>query len=194
MCKLKCGPSLIKKISLSILVIAGCWHIWSGSYIYVKAQFAQYLLNNAWSKTVAGDNKVKPWSWADTYPVAKLSFPNLEKDLIVLEGGSGRTMAFGPGHVSATPLPGHGGNSVIVGHRDTHFAQLKRVKTDDIIEVRLPHKHLTYRVIKTFIVDEKNMEVMQNDGLDQLTLITCYPFDAIQPGGSLRYVVQAEII
>ena len=26
----------------------------------------------------------------------------------------------------------------------------------------------------------------------QLTLITCYPFDAVRPGSSLRYVVIAE--
>jgi len=34
------------------------------------------------------------------------------------------------------------------------------------------------------------------DGADaaQLTLITCYPFDAVQPGTTLRYVVIAERI
>jgi sortase (surface protein transpeptidase) len=27
----------------------------------------------------------------------------------------------------------------------------------------------------------------------RLTLVTCYPFDAIEPGGPLRYVVTAEL-
>ena len=29
-------------------------------------------------------------------------------------------------------------------------------------------------------------------GLDELTLVTCWPFDAVAPGGPLRYVVVAE--
>ena len=194
MYKRKYRPFPFKKVCLLIFFIIGCWQIWSGSYIYLKAQLAQFLLNNAWSKTIDGKNKVKPWSWADTYPVAKISFTNLEKNFIVLEGGSSRTMAFGPGHVSATPLPGYGGNSVIVGHRDTHFSLLKHIKPDNIIQMQLPDRYLNYKVTNTFIVDKNNSEVMQNYGLNQLTLITCYPFDAIHPGGPLRFVVQANSI
>ena len=32
---------------------------------------------------------------------------------------------------------------------------------------------------------------MEKNGVKQLTLITCYPFYAITPGGPMRYVVQA---
>ena len=53
---------------------------------------------------------------------------------------------------------------------------------------------INYKVTNTFIVDQSQSEVMQDFGLEQLTLITCYPLDAIQPRGSLRYVVQAEPI
>jgi sortase (surface protein transpeptidase) len=28
----------------------------------------------------------------------------------------------------------------------------------------------------------------------QLTLITCYPFDAVRPGTALRYVVIADLV
>jgi len=31
------------------------------------------------------------------------------------------------------------------------------------------------------------------EGEPQLTLITCYPFDAVVPGGPLRFVVWAEL-
>ena len=187
-------PLWLKKLSVLAIIVAGCWQFGSGSYIYVKAQLAQYLLNNAWSKTLQGETEVKPWDWADTYPIAKITFTNKQKDYIILAGGSGRTMAFGPGHVSASPLPGNGGNSVIVGHRDTHFTVLKDLKFGDEIIVQTPNRMMNYKVANIFIVNQSQSEVMQDYGLEQLTLITCYPFDTIQPGGLLRYVVQAEPI
>jgi sortase A len=185
---------LLKKLAFLSIIFIGGWQFGSGSYIYAKAQLAQLLLNNAWSKTLQGESEVKPWDWADTHPIAKITFNNTQEDYIVLAGGTGRTMAFGPGHVSATPLPGNGGNSVIVGHRDTHFTVLKDLKFGDEIDVQTANKHIRYKVASLSIIDKSQSEVMNNFGSEQLTLITCYPFDAIQAGGPLRYVVQAEPI
>lgn len=184
----------LKRLTVLAIIAVGCWQFGSGCYIYAYAQLAQYLLNNAWSKTLQGESKVKPWEWADTHPVAKITFKNGQKDYIVLAGGTGRTMAFAPGHVSATPLPGNGGNSVIVGHRDTHFTVLKDLKYGDEISMQTFSKKINYKVTNRFIVDQSQFEVMQDFGLELLTLITCYPFDTIQAGGPLRYVVQAEAI
>ena len=184
----------IKNFIILIILVIGAWQFGSGSYIYAKAHLAQYLLNNAWSKTLQGEKKVKPWNWADTYPIAKLTFVKSKQSYLVLEGGTGRTMAFGPGHLSASPLPGNGGNSVIVGHRDTHFKMLKNLTLNDKIHVEIPDKQVHYRVIDSFIVDQSQIEVMQDYGIEQLTLITCYPFDTLRAGGPLRYVVQAESI
>lgn len=186
--------ALLKKIIVLAVITIGCWQFGSGTYIYAKAQFAQLLLNDAWTKTLNGEQKVKPWRWADTYPIAKISFVDSQKNYIVLAGGSGRSMAFGPGHVSATPLPGKQGNSVIVGHRDTHFTVLKDLKLGDKVQVQMPNKQINYQVAKLLIVDQNQTEVMQDYGQEQLTLITCYPFNALQAGGPLRYVVRAEPI
>jgi sortase A len=186
--------ALLKKFIVLAVITIGCWQFGSGTYIYTKAQFAQLLLNDAWSKTLNGEQKVKPWGWADTYPIAKISFVDSQKNYIVLAGGSSRTMAFGPGHVIATPLPGKQGNSVIVGHRDTHFTVLKDLKLGDKVQVQMPNKQINYQVAKRLIVDQNQTEVMQDYGREQLTLITCYPFNALQAGGPLRYVVLAEPI
>ena len=192
--KLLSKSQLLKKLCILIIIILGCWQFGTGSYVYAKAQFAQLLLTHAWSKTLHGEREVRPWAWADTFPVAKLNFQTQNRDLIVLAGASGRTMAFGPGHLSATPLPGNGGNSVIVGHRDTHFSLLEDIKLGDVIRIQLPNKYLNYKVAHTFIVDKDQSEVMQDYGVERLTLITCYPFDALYPGGPLRYIVQANLI
>ena len=45
--------------------------------IYLKAWLAQRLLHRAWAATQAEGGPVKPWPWADTWPIARLSMANL---------------------------------------------------------------------------------------------------------------------
>ena len=163
-----------------------------GIKIYLKAGVAQILLQNAWGKTQSGEMAVKPWPWADTYPVGRLEIPALDSDMIVLAGATGRTLAFGPAHLLSSAPPGGNDNMVIVGHRDTHFAFLQRVEINEIVflETADGDRH-RYRVAQIDVVHESATEVVQQDGVKRLTLITCYPFDAITPGGPLRYVVRA---
>jgi sortase A len=111
---------------------------------------------------------------------------------MVLEGASGRTLAFGPGHLTGTPRPGEKGNVVIGGHRDTHFRFLKNLKSGDLLLIESADREVVaYSVTTTEVVDHAKSDVLRDFGDDRLTLITCYPFDAIQPGGPLRYVVTA---
>lgn len=115
--------------------------------------------------------------------------------MIVLEGGSGRTLAFGPGHLSASVLPGDVGNSIIAGHRDTHFQFLKYLRTGDSLKVDRPdgRGHM-FRVVDIDVVDARRASLMLDTDVPMLSLITCYPFDTVNPGGPMRYVVTAEII
>lgn len=178
-------------------VIAGLigfslWHLGQGAYIHAKARLAQYLVRSAWEKTLAGRKEVKPWPWADTSPVARLMVPRLKVDLFILSGASGRTLAFGPGHVYGTAAPGTPGNSVVSAHRDTHFEFLRDLRQGDTLIVQTPQGNLrTYVMNESQIVDKRDLRALRPDGLTRLTLVTCYPFDALQPGGPLRYVVSA---
>lgn len=179
--------------AVAVLLAFGVWNIGQGVYIYAKAALAQHLLRQAWSATQLGEVAVKPWSWADTYPVARLTAPTQSVDLIVLAGASGRTLAFGPGHVDGTPLPGTTGNSVLSAHRDTHFAFLQHLHRGDALTVESANgKKTRYTVQATRIVDQNDVSVMRSSNAEQLTLVTCYPFDAVRPGGPLRYVVSAS--
>jgi len=150
------------------------------------------LIANAWSKTLAGARAVKPWPWADTWPVARLTAPRSGEDVYVLAGANGRAIAFGPGHMHGTPLPGAAGNSVIGGHRDTHFAFLRELKVGDDITVQREDGGLRrYWVSDTQVVDKSDVHVARNAGPTRLTLVTCWPFDALRAGGPQRYVVTA---
>ncbi len=178
---------------LIVLPLCGMWQIGSASYIHSKAILAQVLLETAWDKTVHGQQEVKPWPWADTWPISRMDVPGLGIDRIVLAGASGSSLAFGPGHLFGSPLPGQQGNIVIAGHRDTHFRFLKDIQRGELIQLQSNKgRTISYEVSETIIVDEKQAEYLANTSENTLTLITCYPFDAIRPGGPLRYLVIAK--
>ena len=176
------------------LVAIGMWQVGHGAWIYAKARLAQVLLQRAWARTLAGASDVRPWPWADTWPVARLRVPAHGADLIVLDGVSGRTLAWAPGHAGGTARPGAPGTAVISGHRDTHFRFLEYLKPGDDIVVDTPGRRpVWFRVREAAVVDARTAVIGQaGDGTAALVLLTCYPFDAIRPGGPLRYVVVAE--
>jgi sortase A len=177
---------------LAACLAAGLWQLGQGAYIHVKARLAQYLIADAWHKTLAGERAVKPWPWADTWPVARLIAPATGEQLYVLAGADGRAIAFGPGHMHGTPLPGAAGNSVIGGHRDTHFAFLRELKAGDELKVqRQDGAWRRYHVRDMAVVDKSDVHVARNGGVTRLTLVTCWPFDALRAGGPQRYVVSA---
>jgi len=177
-----------------LLVGVGAWHVGHGTWIHVKARLAQHLLQRAWARTLAGEREVKPWPWADTWPVARLTAPALGVDLIVLAGASGRTLAFGPAHADGSARPGAEGTAIVSGHRDTHFAFLARVQPGEALVMEVPGRApAVFRVRETAVVDARTAVIARADGVVALVLLTCYPFDAITAGGPLRYVVAAEL-
>ncbi|MEE2971475.1 MAG: class GN sortase [Pseudomonadota bacterium] len=180
-------------IPIAVLFGLAAWQIGSGLYIPAKALLAQLLLHDAWRQTLAGVEQAKPWPWADTWPVARLRAPEHGVDLMVLAGASGASLAFGPGHLLGTPAPGHPGNSVIGGHRDTSLSFLRHVKTGDLFVLELPDGSTqTYKVTGSATADARRPWPSPDVSHPMLTLVTCYPFDAITPGGPLRYLVFAE--
>lgn len=164
-----------------------------GTWIYLKAKLAQVLLGLAWTASLASGEDVRPWPWADTHPVARLAVPELGVEQIVLAGASGRTLAFAPGWLDGSAVPGEEGNVVIAGHRDTHFAFLEQLREGDEIELAgRDGMRRTYRVESATVVDQRDTRSLEQAQGDTLTLITCYPFDAVAPGGPLRFVVRAR--
>ena len=177
------------------LPLCGLWQIGEGTYIHAKAILAQVLLKTAWAETLEGHKEVKPWPWADTWPVSRLDVPSLGISRIVLAGASGSSLAFGPGHLFGTALPGEKGNSVIAGHRDTHFRFLQYVQPSHIITVQSKNNLIRqYRVIMAKVITDTEIHYLIDTYDDTLTLITCYPFESITTGGSLRFIVVAKHI
>ena len=177
-----------------LLALIGLILFGQGAYIHAKALLAQVLLERAFEKTITTGREIKPWSWADTWPVARIEVKRIGAHAIVLAGSSGQALAFGPGHVERTPNAGERGIAVYSAHRDTHFAFLKHVTIGDEIEVtRNDGRHFRYRVDGTSVVrfDASGIDPLA-DGY-RLVLSTCWPFDALTSGPD-RYLVHASMI
>jgi sortase A len=176
------------------LALAGLTLFGHGGYIHAKALLAQVLLDRAFNESIATRHPVKPWSWADTWPVARVEVKRLNASAIVLAGSSGQALAFGPGHVELTPDAGMRGVAVYSAHRDTHFRFLRNVAVGDEIDVtRSDGQTFRYRADATAIVryDQSGIDPLA-EGYE-LVLTTCWPFDALTPGPE-RYILHATMI
>jgi len=177
-----------------LLALAGLLLFGQGAYIHAKALLAQVLLERAFTETVVTGHPTKPWSWADTLPVARIEVKRLRARAIVLAGSSGQALAFGPGHVELTADAGERGVAVYSAHRDTHFHFLKDMTLGDEIDVtRSDGRKFRYRADATSIVrfDASGIDPLK-DGYE-LVLSTCWPFDALTPGPD-RYLLHATMI
>jgi sortase A len=175
---------------LAAVVFTAVVFSFNALWIPVKAELAQHLLERAWLRSLAGEPDAKPWPWADTRAVAILEVPHLGLREIVLEGSSGRNLAFGPTLVNSGRLD-QTSDRILSGHRDTHFSFLRDLKTGDLLRLRTVNEIREYRVSWQEAVDSRHQSLVIDDGVDRLTLLTCYPFEAAMAGGPLRWLVTA---
>jgi sortase A len=178
----------------AVLLAAGVVQGLRGGWIHAKARFAQILLQRSWERNQAGGVEEKPWPWADTWPVGRLTLPG-GGEHIVLAGASGRNLAFAPGLLDGSSEPGGDGTCVIAGHRDTQFADLDSLeKGQEVVLEDAAGRRRIYRVVATAVVDEHDTWVITDNDVPTLVLITCWPLDSPLPGGTQRYVVWAEAV
>ena len=92
-------------------------------------------------------------------------------------------------------MPGETGNSVIAGHRDTHFSFLRDVDIGESIMIeRIDGRRHLYKVIGIDVVDSRRGSLLLDTEESLLSLVTCYPFEAVEPGGPMRYIVTAKML
>jgi len=183
----------VLKVIIFILSVCAVYFLASAFYIPVKAVIAQNLLHSAWQHTLAGEVEVKPWPWADSWPIARLRVPALEIDQIVLAGDQGSNLAFAPGQRVQSFSDKLSGLTMISAHRDTHFKFLRNLKLGQKIELQNEFGDVdVYQIEDLQIIDSGKMGIRTPEQGHWLTLVTCYPFNAINNSGPLRYVVFAE--
>jgi sortase A len=110
---------------------------------------------------------------------------------MILEGTDEGTLRRAVGHIRGTPLPGQQGNVALAGHRDTFFRGLRKILVNDEITLTTLSGSYRYRVDSTKVVKPEETEVLEDDGDDILTLVTCYPFNFVG-SAPRRFIVRAR--
>jgi sortase A len=169
--------------AVGIAVLAYCGFVLIDAWSFQQAERRQfeYLISSKASAPAAVSGGL----------IGRMEIPRLGLSVVVIEGTSETTLRRAAGHIAGTALPGQPGNVGISGHRDTFFRPLRNIRRDDIITLTTLLGEYRYRVISTRIVPPTNVAVLDPDGTELLTLVTCYPFYFVGPAPS-RFIVRAE--
>ncbi len=132
-------------------------------------------------------------SGADPAAMGLLEIPRLGVSAIVADGSDDATLARAVGRVPGSALPGQRGNMVLAGHRDTFFRPLRDIKVNDRIRFVSPSDIYEYRVRSARVVEPEETSVLASRGAEELTLVTCYPFNFIGPAPERFVVVAARV-
>jgi sortase A len=179
--------------SLLFLAIIGIttWQFTQGKEVYLKAWLSRALLHTAWVRTQASGRIVKPWPWANTWPLGRIYVPRLNMEQIILFNNSNNILSLAISHANSTVLPGYMGNSVINIHRNIYVSFLKHLKPNDkIVLESLNNGRWHYTVANIYKVDRTTIEFIKPTLDRRLTLISCYPCKSTDE--RWRYVVVAK--
>jgi sortase A len=185
-------PLPLRWSSLLIIAIIGItiWQFTQGKEIYLKTWLSRALLHTAWVRTQASGRIVKPWPWANTWPLGRIYVPRLNMEQIILFNNSNNILSLAPTHTNSSVLPGYVGNSVLNVHRNIYFYFLKNLKpTDQMILESLNNGRSYYKVANIYVVDRTTIDFVKPTLDRRLTLISCYPCKS--KNERWRYVVVA---
>jgi len=176
---------MIRPLLIVSLLAVGLWQIAGATTIQAKAWLGQVLMERAWSRSRWEDSPVLPWPGAVSHPIARLSVPGLDVDYLVLDGADTPILAWGPG--MEVGLNGH---RLIAAHRDTHFSFLREISSGQSVQLELANGQVEHwRVSNREIIDSRGLSLNLAASNQQMTWITCWPFDAIDSGGPMRLLV-----
>jgi sortase A len=122
--------------------------------------------------------------------IGRIEIQRLGMSIVVAEGTDEPTLRRAVGHIAGTALPGQAGNIGIAAHRDTFFRPLRNIRRDDVITLTTLGGEYRYRVVSTKIVNPNDVAVLNSEGKEILTLVTCYPFYFIGSAPN-RFIVRA---
>lgn len=107
--------------------------------------------------------------------IATISIPAIDLYEVVVHDTTPQLTEGGPGHLLGTPLPGHAGNSVVIGRRVTDgapFAGLDELSAGDPITVVTPADVFRYEVVDVSRVPRDDESVLAATTDARLTLTT----------------------
>lgn len=184
--------STLLRWSRNVLLTAGagllgyCGFVLADTWIYQRQ--ASQLFDRAHFQVAAIPS---PGTGSTNGLLGRMEIPRLGVSVIVAEGTDEATLRRAGGHIEGTSFPGQRGNVGIAGHRDTLFRPLRNIRKNDVITLTTLAGEYRYRVMSTEIVSPSDVTVLESDGHEVLTLVTCYPFYFVGPAPD-RFIVRAK--
>lgn len=126
------------------------------------------------------------------HAIGRIKIDRIGLDIVVVQGTDTSSLERGPGHYTATPIPGQPGTVAIAGHRTTYLAPFRHIdelQPGDEIRIEMPYAAFTYTMYKHDIVDPGDVGIIKPVGFDQLVLTACHP----PYSAAHRYAVFAKL-
>jgi sortase A len=184
----------IRKVSILFLIIGIAVAFQSYSSIKESVALGQIKLTfNEIDNNFQPGNNLKQFDPKTGESIGFLEIPRLERVIPIIEGTGTEELKIGAGHYIDSVLPGLSDNSVISGHRDTHFSGFGALKVGDLLNVTTPYGKYTYFISAFRIVLADDRTVIVPTDVPTLTLSTCYPFRFIGTAPK-RFVVTALLV
>lgn len=123
-----------------------------------------------------------------------IRIPKIDLHMMIFEGSNETALTKGVGMIE--PDKDFGINNVgLAGHRaiahGKQFNRLDELAPNDEIEIRTKTDSYEFVIIKTFVVDRKEVHVLDDQKEPLLTLVTCTPIGMKNPTD--RLIVQAKL-
>ena len=110
--------------------------------------------------------------------IGRIVISSISTSFEVVQGTDTLSLQKGPGHYSATALPGLDETVAIAGHRTTYLAPFRHIDAlhpGDPIVLKMPYGEFTYVVQYKQIVLPTALWITHNVGYDRLVLSACNP-------------------
>lgn len=172
-------------LTSAILMLGFCGFVLADAWIFQARE--SHRLERARDQHVGGQHARR----LPGGPIGRVDILRLGLSVVLAEGDDDTTLRKAVGHIAGTALPGNAGNVGIAGHRDTFFRPLRNIRKNDIITLTTLNSELRYRVVSTRVVPPNDVAVLESDGGEILTLVTCYPFYFVGAAPD-RFIVRAE--
>ena len=157
----------------------------------IRHDFSKYLIERSWSNSIHGQKESRPWFWIDAHPAARLDFPVLDKNIIVLSGEDKAARNYAPYWHEGSARAGEMGVSYIQGVPE-NFGFLKHLKSgDDFVLTTTNGQRISYK-IHEIIVTEADTISAQNGDSNVLILGTRFNYKNWNDRGNImNYLVVA---
>lgn len=123
-----------------------------------------------------------------------IRIPEIDLEMMIFDGATPSSLTKGIGMIE--PDKEFGTRNIgLAGHRSTtpgkQFNRLDELALHDIVEIQTKASHYEFEIVRTFVVDQTEIEVLKDGQEPLLTLVTCTPLGKKNPTD--RLIVQAKL-